>query len=80
MKYKVGDVVKFREDLVIGEWYGGIQFLSGMRNIRGRTNTIRHLGAGGYFSICGSVFWYSPQMLEDLSVCEPVSLDISELL
>lgn len=80
MKYKVGDKVKFRDDLVIDRWYGGIQFLSGMRNLRGQTATIRHLERSESFLVYGSAFWYSPEMLEDEPICEPVSLDISDIL
>lgn len=31
-KYKVGDKVKFKKDLVVGEVYNGITFLSGMED------------------------------------------------
>lgn len=79
MKYKVGDTVKFRDDLVIGRYYGFITFLSGMQNLRGKTAVIMHID-GNYFDVCGSPFWYSLEMLDDEPFCDPVSLDVSDIL
>lgn len=44
MKYKVGDRVKIREDLIIGKEYGDNTFVSGMMPWRGQVVTISRVG------------------------------------
>ena len=36
MKYKVGDIVKLRDDLEEGEYYGGIHFMEGMNYLKNK--------------------------------------------
>jgi len=43
MKYKVGDKIKVRSDLVAGQTYGGINLLDSMANFRGRIVTITQI-------------------------------------
>ena len=40
MKYKVGDKVKIREDLVVGKMYGADDFARGMEKYKGKIATI----------------------------------------
>lgn len=48
MKYKVGDKVKIREDLIIGKYYGGDSFMQEMAKFRGKIVTIRDIDCGEY--------------------------------
>lgn len=48
MKYKVGDKVKIREDLIIGKYYGGESFVPEMAKFRGKIVTIRDIDCGEY--------------------------------
>ena len=41
MKYKVGDKVRVREDLVVDQWYGDDIFVSGMDSYKGQVVTIK---------------------------------------
>ena len=50
MKYKVGDRITFKKDLIVGKMYGGITFMSTMISVKGKTFTIRMgpTGEGNY--------------------------------
>lgn len=41
MKFKVGDKVRVREDLVIGNCYGKERFVDGMKEYKGQIFTIK---------------------------------------
>lgn len=43
MRFKIGDKVKVREDLVKGKCYGGDVFVNGMKDLKGKTATIRSI-------------------------------------
>lgn len=43
MKYKVGDKVKIREDLVVGNMYGASSFTSKMEQYKGKIATITNV-------------------------------------
>lgn len=47
MKYKVGDKVVIRSDLIRGEMYGEYFLLSEMHRLRGKTVTIKEVRQGG---------------------------------
>ena len=47
MKYKVGDKVKIRKDLKVGEIYGGCRFASGMQKLVGKVVRITYSISGG---------------------------------
>ena len=52
MKYKVGDKVRVREDLVVGEKYGEWEVTPGMSRYAGQTVTIRyHSDVPDYYDI-----------------------------
>lgn len=40
VRYKIGDKVKIRSDLMVGNWYGNEVFCSGMRDKLGKVVTI----------------------------------------
>ena len=46
-KYKVGDKVKIREDLVGGETYGGLTTVSDMAELKGKEVTIKRTSCSG---------------------------------
>lgn len=48
MRYKVGDKVKIREDLVVGKEYGADDFARGMKPYKGKIATIT--------SVCGDTY------------------------
>ena len=61
-KYKVGDKVRVRKDLVIGKQYGGVTLLDGMAKYCGETLTIRSIIDDDYE--CSNGFYYNELMLE----------------
>lgn len=69
MKYKVGDKVRLRDDLEIGEIYGSITFLEGMENVKDKILTIADCYSKEGSNFCKSVentFWYSEEMFEEV--------------
>lgn len=67
MKYKVGDKVKVREDLEIGETYGGLTFSVQMREYRGQIVTIKTADDDSYQIEEDELNWYwTDEMLEDV--------------
>lgn len=65
MKYKVGDKVKVRSDLVKDNWYGHYVYLSEMDNFKGE-QTIREIRSDGYL-IYGDYnnYRWTDEMFED---------------
>ena len=64
MKYKVGDKVRVRDDLVIDRIYGVDRFVEGMKALRGSVVEIScTIGEWGY-GIKGSVFCWTEEMFE----------------
>ena len=65
MKYKVGDKVKVRSDLVKDNWYGHHMYVSAMDNFKGE-QTIREIRGDGYliYGDCGNYRW-TDEMFED---------------
>ena len=66
MKYKKGDRITFRKDLVVRKMYGRITFTVFMMSVRGKTFTIREgpTGEGNYKLYIDSErdLFYSPEM------------------
>lgn len=65
MKYKVGDKVKVRSDLVKDNWYGYYVYVSAMDNFKGE-QTIREIRDDGYliYGDCSNYRW-TDEMFED---------------
>lgn len=65
MKYKVGDKVKVRNDLVVKNYYGTQMFVEEMRRYKGQTFTIA-FSSGREYLVKESSWWWTDEMLEDL--------------
>ena len=66
MKYKVGDRVKVREDLVVEDTYGGFTFNEFMDNMKGLFVTIEAVRKKTYYLIEENNFCWTDEMFEDL--------------
>lgn len=64
--FKVGDKVRIREDLEAGKVYGGVNFISLMREFLGKEVTITDVSYGGNFllDIDEDRFFWSTEMFE----------------
>lgn len=67
MRYKVGDKVKVRSDLVVGKEYENFIFKSEMEKNKGDILTIDNYYEGGYW-LRGARFVWSEDMFETLDV------------
>jgi hypothetical protein len=71
MKYKVGDKVRVRKDLVIDSVYGGDSFPEGMAMFRGKVVTIsKRLNNGKYYILednSGYAWTWTNEMFEGLA-------------
>ena len=63
-KFKIGDKVRLRNDLEVGEEYGGITFLNSMNSFKERELTIDGMSLKGNYALEESYFYYSEEMLE----------------
>lgn len=59
MEYKIGDKVRVRSDLEVGEKYGGMTWLEGMK--RGDIGMVTDVSPTAYQ--LDNRFWYSPEMI-----------------
>ena len=64
MKYKVGDKVKIREDLKVGEIYGGCRFEEEMGDFRGKVVSITDVNRMDYCIASSDCYWTN-EMFED---------------
>lgn len=66
MKYKEGDRITFRKDLIVGKMYGSVTFLMIMISVKGETFTIREgpTSEGNYklYIDLERDLFYSPEM------------------
>ena len=68
MKYKVGDKVRVRKDLIIDNVYGKHIFVVGMKPYVGKTMTISRVNKHSYYFIEDKNNWcWSDEMLEDVA-------------
>jgi hypothetical protein len=72
--FKVGDKVRIRKDLIIGNEYGGLDFLKSMDMSKGKTVTITHITEGGNYDVKENYFTWSGEMLE------PAELSTGDML
>ena len=63
MKYKIGDKVRVRKDLVLGNKYGGIIYASNMDKFKNKECDITSVTNKAYH-INGSGHWWTDEMLE----------------
>ena len=64
MKFKVGDKVRVREDLIIGKWYGKDTFSIGMKDTLGGVYEVKKIFGFGYKLDCSDIYVYTDEMLE----------------
>jgi len=68
-KFKVGDRVKIRQDLVAGTLYDDLCFVGDMVEFLGKETTVSHIDTIGYYSLdeCSDWSW-NDAMLEDIEI------------
>lgn len=64
MKYKVGDKVKVREDLIVGREYGGWVFVEEMAEFLGKEVIIEGVISGACHTVCGNGWHWTDEMFE----------------
>ena len=70
MKFKIGDKVKLKDDLVVGEGYDELELLDNMEYYKGEVLTIKRINENGNYKVNESLFWWSPSMFE---LVEPIA-------
>ena len=63
MKYKVGDKVRVRKDLVVDSEYGGVCYVDAMDKFKDKECVITNMDDTSY-RINNSEFWWTDEMLE----------------
>ena len=63
-EFKVGDKVRLRDDLEAGKKYGGVVFLSGMKDLKGKELTIHYISDDGDYTFEEGSYCCSEEMLE----------------
>ncbi len=66
MKYKVGDKVKVRSDLICEEYYDGVPFTSEMNRFKGMEFTIARVNYGGYYKVLETTYNFTDEMFESV--------------
>lgn len=69
MKFKVGDKVRVRKDLIVGKDYDFISFVDDMEKFKGKIVEIRKIIVGFGYKIKNSIYTFTDGMLEPV---EPV--------
>lgn len=64
MKFKVGDKVRVKKDLVIGNWYGKDIFSIGMKDTLGGVYEVKEIFDFGYKLDYSDTYIYTDEMLE----------------
>lgn len=73
MQYKVGDKVKIKSDLIIGEVYNGLIFSPAMEKYKGKTFMIANTIAKNVFTFGIGQGLFNSEMVE---LIEPVNNDL----
>ena len=63
-EFKIGDKVRLRDNLEGGEVYGGVTFLSGMKELQGKELTIYYIDKDGDYTFEEGNYYCSEEMLE----------------
>lgn len=66
MKFKIGDKVRIRKDLIVCSFYGGISFVEGMKECMGNTYKILDIH-GNIIYLKGTKFMWTTEMLEEVN-------------
>ncbi len=66
-KYKVGDKVRVRKDLVVGAYYGGQLFADDMERLCGKKVTIESVRDEGVYRIVEYDYNWTDEMFEDIN-------------
>lgn len=72
MKYKVGDKVRIKKDLVVDKRYGEYSFFKGVADFRGMESKITRVTDDSYVLNLSSWIFWTDEMLEDIVEKFPV--------
>lgn len=66
MKYKVGDIVKVRDDLIEENWYGEQDFIEDMSDYKGKYVTIARISGESDYEIKedNGLWYWTDEMFE----------------
>lgn len=75
MRFKVGDKVRVREDLVVDEWYGSCYFVRSMEKFKGKEFTIKKVfdSVKTYYLVGDECWEWTDKMLEPVEEKEMVN-------
>lgn len=80
MKYKVGDKIRVRKDLEVGEIYGNIDFIDLMEKYKGQIVTVISVGTAHYEIEEDNGTWaWTDEMLEPVEEGEENDMNIEKL-
>jgi hypothetical protein len=81
MKYKVGDKVRIREDLITNKRYNGLSFIPSMEQYKGKVATITNIIFGDHYIIDldDNEWCWADEMFEDIKNI-PKNVDIGYYL
>ena len=77
MKYKVGDVVRIKDNLQVGEKYGGCNVIDDMLKYRGMVDTIEYIDKEGDYHLANdnNPYVWNKDMLEPALTVKQAKMD-----
>lgn len=77
MEYKIGDVVKIKDNLQVGEKYGGCNVIDDMLKYRGMVDTIEYIDGEGdyYLANDNNPYVWNKDMLEPALTVKQTKMD-----
>lgn len=79
MKFKVGDLVRVRDDLVVGRKYGSDKFIYDMEQYKGKITTIIKVFSDGTYLIKYCDWWnWADEMLEKANIDDYIKQFLDE--
>lgn len=77
MEYKIGDVVRIKDNLQVGEKYGGCNVIDDMLKYRGMVDTIEYIDDDGDFYLASedNAFAWNKDMLEPALTVKQTKMD-----